>query len=105
MRYSYGGGLTAEGWARRERVRLQAAQMLEQDLDLARVAGLLRVSAKSVYQWRLKTGGHVLPAARPPGRKGERRSIPKADYAGLIAAAYRTLAAPVIVITLEPEPP
>jgi transposase len=31
-------------------------------------------------------------------RKGERRSMSEADYAGLIAAAHRTLAAPVILI-------
>ncbi len=32
------------------------------------------------------------------GRKGERRSMSEADYAGLIAAAHRTLNAPVILI-------
>ena len=32
------------------------------------------------------------------GRKGERRSMSEADYADLIAAAHRTLAAPVILI-------
>jgi transposase len=32
------------------------------------------------------------------GRKGERRSMSEADYAGLIAAAHRQLNAPVIVI-------
>jgi len=52
MRYPDGGGLTAEGRARREKVRLQAAQMIEQDIDPVRIAGLLRVSTKSVYQWR-----------------------------------------------------
>jgi hypothetical protein len=33
MRYADGGGLTAEERARRTRVRLQAAQMFEQDMD------------------------------------------------------------------------
>ena len=32
------------------------------------------------------------------GRKGERRSMSEADYAELIAAAHRALAAPVILI-------
>jgi len=32
------------------------------------------------------------------GRKGERRSMSEADYAGLIAAAHRNLQAPLIVI-------
>ncbi len=52
MRYPDGGGLSAEGQARREKLRLQAAQMFEQDVDPVQVAQLLRVSAKSAYQWR-----------------------------------------------------
>ena len=52
MRYPDGGGLTAEGRARRTWVRLQAAQMFEQGMDPVLIAGLLRVSAKSVYAWR-----------------------------------------------------
>jgi hypothetical protein len=48
MRYSDGGGLTAEGRARREEVRQQAAQMFEQGIAPVRVAGLLRVTAKPV---------------------------------------------------------
>lgn len=69
MRYSDGGGLTAEGRARRERVRLQAAQMLEQDINPVQVAGLLRVSTKSVYQWRreYRAGGEAALASKSPG--------------------------------------
>ena len=69
MRYSDGGGLTAEGRARRERVRLQAAQVLEQDIDPVQVAGLLRVSAKSVHQWRreYRAGGAAALAPKGPG--------------------------------------
>ena len=52
MRYAEGGGLTAEGRARREDVRLQAARLFEQDVDARRIARILRVSTKSVYQWR-----------------------------------------------------
>ena len=72
MRYSDGGGLTAEGRARRERVRLQAAQMLKQDIDPVQVAGLLRVSAKSVYQWRreYRAGGEASLASKGPGGNG-----------------------------------
>ena len=33
VRYADGGGLTAEGRARRERLRLQAAEMFAQDAD------------------------------------------------------------------------
>ena len=52
MRYADGGGLTAEGRARRENVRLQAARLFEQDVDARRIAKILRVSTKSVYQRR-----------------------------------------------------
>jgi hypothetical protein len=49
----------------------------------------------------LKTGarGHLFYRMRlHRGRKGERRSMSEADYAGLIAAAHHQLQAPLIVI-------
>jgi transposase len=52
MRYADGGGLTAEGRARRQDVRLQAARLFEQDMEARRIAAILRVSMKSVYQWQ-----------------------------------------------------
>ena len=52
MRYPDGGGLTAAGRARRENVRLQAAQMYEHNVSPVQVAHRLRVSTKSAYQWR-----------------------------------------------------
>jgi transposase len=69
MRYADGGGLTAEGRARRERVRLQAAEMFAQDADPAQVARELRVSTKSVYQWRRawRGGGEEALASKGPG--------------------------------------
>ena len=69
MRYADGGGLTAEGRARRERVRLQAAEMFAQDADPVQIAGSLRVSTKSVYQWRRawRAGGAAALASRGPG--------------------------------------
>ena len=68
MRYADGGGLTAEGRARRENVRLQAARLFEQDVDARRIAKILRVSTKSVYQWRRAWGR---PATRPWGAAGD----------------------------------
>jgi hypothetical protein len=50
MRYPDGGGLTAEGRTRRKKVRLQAAQLFAQDMNAGQIAGLLRMSTKSVYQ-------------------------------------------------------
>jgi len=69
MRYADGGGLTAEGRSRRERVRLQAAQLFDQDMDAPQIAGLLRVSTKSVYQWRRawRAGGEEALASKGPG--------------------------------------
>ena len=69
MRYADGGGLTAEGRARREKVRLQAAEMFAQDADPAQIARSLRVSTKSVYQWRRawRTGGQESLASKGPG--------------------------------------
>ena len=52
MRYADGGGLTAEGRSRREQVRLQAAKMFAEHADARQIAWSLRVSTKSVYQWR-----------------------------------------------------
>jgi transposase len=69
MRYPDGGGLTTEGRSRRERVRLQAAQMFGQGMGAVRVAGLLRVSTKSAYQWRRawESGGDAALASKGPG--------------------------------------
>jgi transposase len=69
MRYPDGGGLTAEGRSRRTVVRLQAAQMFAQDMNAGQVARVLRVSAKSVYQWRRAwlAGGEAALASKGPG--------------------------------------
>jgi transposase len=69
MRYPDGGGLTAAGRARREKVRLQAAQLFEQDMDPVQVARCLRVSTKSAYQWRRcwRAGGVAALASKGPG--------------------------------------
>jgi transposase len=69
MRYPDGGGLTAAGRVRRESVRLQAAQMYEQDVSPVRVAHRLRVSTKSAYQWRRlwRAGGESALASKGAG--------------------------------------
>lgn len=69
MRYSDGGGLTATGRARRERVRLAAAAMYEQDMKPVQVAHELRVSTKSAYQWRRcwRAGGTASLASKGAG--------------------------------------
>jgi putative transposase len=86
MRYSDGGGLTAEGRSRREKVRLQAAQMFERDMGAAEIAGSLRVSTKSVYQWRRawRAGGEGALASKGPG--GNPCRLDAGQLAGLRAA-------------------
>jgi transposase len=51
-RYPDGGGLTAEGRAGREAVRLQAADLFARDVPVAQIARQLQVSRNAVYIWR-----------------------------------------------------
>jgi transposase len=69
MRYPDGGGLTAAGRARREKVRLQAVAMFGQDMKPVQVAHELRVSTKSAYQWRRRwrAGGTAALASKGAG--------------------------------------
>jgi transposase len=69
MRYADGGGLTMEGRSRREQVRLQAAGMFAHDAGARQVARSLRVSTKSVYQWRRawRAGGEAALASKGAG--------------------------------------
>jgi transposase len=69
MRYPDGDGLTAAGRARREKVRLQAAQLFEQDMPPVQVAHQLWVSTKSAYQWRRcwRVGGAAALASKGAG--------------------------------------
>ena len=72
MRYADGGGLTARGRAARERVRLQAAGMFEQQQPTGEIAARLRVSTKSVCAWRRAwlAGGRAGLSSRGPGGAG-----------------------------------
>jgi transposase len=70
MRYSDGGGLSAEGRARREKLRLQAAQMFGQGMKPVQVARSLRVSTKSAYQWRRRWRAGGDPALASKGAGG-----------------------------------
>ena len=58
-----------------------------------------RVSVAGLVCLRPGARGHLFYRVRiHRGRKGERRSMSEADYAGLIAAAHNQLHAPVILI-------
>jgi putative transposase len=86
MRYADGSGLTTEGPSRREQVRLQATEMFEHDTDARQVAESLRVSTKSVYQWRRawRADGQEALASKGPG--GSACRLDEAQLAELRAA-------------------
>ena len=76
MRYPDGGGLSAAGRARREKVRLQAAEWFAEWVEPPEVARRLRVSSNSAYVWRRRwrDGGLAALASRGPGGAACRRS-------------------------------
>jgi len=69
MRYPDGGGLTARERARREQVRLAAAEMIEAGASDREVAKRFRVSRMSANRWRrsLAAGGREALASRGAG--------------------------------------
>ena len=69
MRYPDGGGLTAQERARREQVRLAAAEMIEAGASDREVAKRFRVSRMSANRWRrsLAAGGREALASRGAG--------------------------------------
>ena len=71
MRYPDGGGLTAAERARREQVRLAAAEMIESGASDLEVARRLRVSRMSANRWRraLAAGGREALASKGAGAK------------------------------------
>jgi len=69
MRYPDGGGLTAEERARREQVRLAAADLIEAGASDGEVARRFRVTRMSANRWRraLTSGGRQALASKGPG--------------------------------------
>src|SRR3954465_10954039 len=69
MRDAQGGGLTAEDCARREQVRLEAAEWIEEGATDREVAERFRVSRMSANRWRraLAAGGRPALASKGPG--------------------------------------
>jgi transposase len=69
MRYPDGGGLTAAERARREQVRLVAAEMIEDGASDREVARRFRVSRMSANRWRraLARGGRAALASKGAG--------------------------------------
>src|SRR4051812_4825535 len=69
MRYPDGGGLTAAERARREQVRLAAAELIEAGASDREVAKRFRVTRMSANRWRraLAAGGRPALASKGPG--------------------------------------
>jgi putative transposase len=69
MRYADGGGLSEQGRAKRETVRLQAAGWFVQKMPVAEIARRLRVSTNAVYVWRRRwrAGGLAALTSKGPG--------------------------------------
>ena len=69
MRYPDGGGLTAAERARREQVRLAAAELIEAGASDREVARRFRVSRMSANRWRraLAAGGRAALASQGAG--------------------------------------
>src|SRR5438067_5613983 len=69
VRYAQGGGLTAEECARREKVRLEAAEWIEEGATDREVAERFRVTRMSANRWRraLVAGGRPALASKGPG--------------------------------------
>ena len=69
MRYPDGGGLTAAERARREQVRLAAADQIEAGASDREVAKRFRVTRMSANRWRraLTAGGRTALMSRGPG--------------------------------------
>jgi transposase len=83
VRYPDGGGLTAEERARREQVRLAAAEWIEEGASDREVAARLRVTRMSANRWRraLAAGGRPALVSKGPG--GARCRLSPAQLAEL----------------------
>jgi transposase len=86
MRYPAGGGVNTAARARREAVRQQAAALFERALSTSQIAAQLRVSDKSVREWRRRwaAGGTAALTSAGPGGAGCKLSTQQRD---LLAAA------------------
>src|SRR4051794_12484782 len=68
MRYAQGGGLTAEECPRREKLRLAAAEWIEEGATDREVAARFRVTRMSANRWRRGVaGGRPALATKGPG--------------------------------------
>src|SRR5207245_10596339 len=86
MRYPDGGGLDAAERARRERVRLAAAEMIEAGASDREIARRFRVSRMSVNRWRRALAACGKAALASKGSGGARFQLSQVQVDGLDAA-------------------
>src|SRR3954463_11842159 len=79
MRYAQGGGLTAEERGRRERVRLAAAEWIEEGATDQEVAERFRVSRMSANRWRRALAAGGRPALASKGAGGAHCKLTRAQ--------------------------
>jgi putative transposase len=77
MRYATGGGLSPAGQARREQVRLEAAERFERGETTAEIAADLRVTVRSVERWRKAWRQGGIEALRSKGPVSRERLSPE----------------------------
>src|SRR5579859_18003 len=85
MRYPDGGGLTAAERARRERLRLAAADLIEAGAGDQEIARRFRVSRMSVNRWRRALAGGGRAALASKGAGGARCKLSPGQVAELEA--------------------
>jgi transposase len=85
MRYPDGGGLTAQERARRERVRLAAAELIEEGASDREIAKRFRVSRMSANRWRRALAGGGKQALASKGAAGARCKLTPAQLGELEA--------------------
>src|SRR4051794_34738546 len=83
MRYPQGGGLTAEERARREQVRLAAAEWIDEGAADVEVATRFRVTRMSANRWRRAPAEGGRPALASKGLGGARCRLTSAQLAEL----------------------
>src|SRR3954447_2832874 len=79
MRYAQGGGLTAEECARREQVRLAAAEWIEEGAGGRGVAARFGVTRMSANRWRRALAAGGRPALASKGAGGVRCRLSRAQ--------------------------
>jgi putative transposase len=86
MRYAQGGGFDAAGRARREQVRMRAADLIDAGHRDAEIAGALRVTPESVCRWRTAYRAGGRPGLETKGHGGQQPYLTDVQTGRLTAA-------------------